>query len=237
MNPTILLPDYPRTQHLPCKPNAIKSDLVASDRDAQVIFESPYTYIEEKVDGSHCAMCYYDEHPIIRNRSNILKKGHLKRTPAKMQFSSVFNWFYENKDKFEKLNSVMGSPISVYGEWMFALHGIRYDLLPTYFIAYDLYDWKKHYFLDSGFSRRVLSDAGFETPQLVHQGIVLSWEFLEKLCHEPSPYSSTDRREGLYVKVSDGEKVVSRFKMVREDFVQGCNWDDKKVNRNGLRKL
>jgi len=234
MNHKIILPDYPRTQHLPYKPNAVRDDLVASDKDVEVLFNSPHIYWEEKVDGSSCGMCLYEDHPLIRNRNHILNKGFLKRTPAKMQFSSVWNFFYNNKDKFEKLNKEMGFPAAVYGEWMYALHGIRYDLLPAYFIAYDLYDWQRGYFVDPGFGRRMLEQVGFNVPPLLHKGSLDNWEQLDKFSYEKSPFSSVDQREGVYVKVSDGEKIVSRFKLVREDFIQGCRWDKNKITRNRL---
>ena len=117
MNPTKLLPDYPRTQHLHYKPNAQRLDSIASEKECAVIFENENTFVEEKVDGANCGICYYENNPIIRNRSNILQKGksgHL-RTPAKIQFAPLWNWFYENSHKFVMLNDLCGFEASIYG--------------------------------------------------------------------------------------------------------------------------
>jgi atypical dual specificity phosphatase len=230
-----MMPDYPRTLHLPYNPNAQRDDLIADEKDVQDIFVSEHTYIEEKIDGANCAMMLLsedgEENPVIRNRSHILVKGFMKATPAKYQFSSIWNWFYDNKHKFEAINDLFGMCVGVYGEWLYALHGIRYDKLPNLFMAFDIYDHEKGYYLDTGLSRDLLHQAGFDVVPLLHKGPVESYEQLEAFCQEPSPFAS-ERREGVYVKVTDGEKVIKRFKMVRKDFIQGCHWSDRAITRN-----
>ena len=236
MNPLKLLPEYPRTKHLCYKPNAQRLDLIADKKECAIIFTNE-TFVEEKVDGANCGICFFEENPVIRNRSNILNKsksGHL-RTPAKLQFAPLWNWFYENRDKFEKLRDLCGYEPSVYGEWLYALHGIEYDVLPGYFMAYDLYDWEKNYFVKTGLARKLLGDAGFQLTPLLYNGVVPSYEYLEKFMDQKSEFSTLDRREGLYIKICDDEKVVARFKWVRHDFIQGCRWDERKITKNRLK--
>jgi atypical dual specificity phosphatase len=237
MNYLKLLPEYPRTRHLPYKPNAQRLDLIASEEEAKVIFENENTFVEDKMDGANCGICFFENNPVIRNRSNILSKaksGHL-RTPAKIQFAPLWNFCYENREKFDKLNNLAGFDVSVYGEWLYALHGIRYNVLPTYFMAFDLYDWEKGYFIETGSARRLLDEAGFRVVPLLYKGKVESYEFLEKFMGEKSEFSDLDKREGIYVKVSDQEKVISRFKWVRHDFIQGCRWDARQITKNKLK--
>ncbi len=234
------LPDYPRTLHLPHKANAQRDDLIAPEADVKEIFTNPNTYVEEKIDGANCGMMLVAERrdnviPIIRNRNHILTKGYNKGTPAKAQFSSVWNWFYDNQYKFEALNDLMGMYAGVYGEWMYALHGVKYDKLPALFVPFDVYDYVQGEFIDTGLGRDLLQQAGFEIVPLLHKGPIKDYEQLESLCQEPSPFAS-EKREGCYVKVTDGKKIVKRFKMVRHDFIQGCHWSDKSITRNGLRK-
>ena len=236
MNPTKLLPEYPRTRHLCYKPNAQRLDLIADAKECEVILSNENTTIEEKVDGANCGISFYEDNPIIRNRSNILQKGksgHL-RTPAKLQFAPIWNWFYENREKFEKLRDLCGYEPSIYGEWLYALHGIEYDALPGYFMAYDLYDWEKNYFVQTKQARQLLTDAGFIITPLLHSGKVPSYAFLEKFMEEKSLFSTTDKREGLYIKVCDDNQVTHRFKWVRHDFIQGCRWDERKLTKNRL---
>ena len=228
-----ILPQYPRTYHLPYKPNTQRGDLLADDKDTLVIFQSENTYVEEKIDGANCGMALYEGNPIIRNHNHILKKGFDKATPAKKQFSSVWNWFYKNKDKFQKLNEIAGE-VSVYGEWMVAVHGMQYDYIPEWFMPYDLYDYRVEKFLDPEKAREFLHSAGFTTVPIVARSPILGYEDLEKLCHEKSVFSTNQPREGIYVKISDGKHITHRFKMVREGFIQGGLWSNKAITKNKL---
>lgn len=240
-----ILPDFPRTPHVPYKAvfgaNLSSDDSIASDLGASVVFTGKIhdltdlsIFIEEKLDGANCGMCLYEGHPVIRNRSHILNKGYVKDTPAKIQFRPAWGWFYDNKNKFEKLNEAAGFEVGVYGEWVYALHGIRYDKLPDWFIAYDLFDWFPLKFMATDKARELLIGAGFSVPPLLHTGKVESWEQLESLCNEQSAFSTIDQREGVYIKISAGKHLVDRYKMVRADYVQGSRWDLRSITKNKL---
>ena len=232
MNP--LLPDYPRTRHIPWKANAKRDDLIASEKECQIIFKSDNVFIEEKVDGSQTGITIVDNQPVIRNRNHILNKAFQGKTAAKMQFSSIWGWFYKNQQLFRDLMELTG-PVSVYGEWMWARHGLEYDQLPDYFIPYDLFDHEKRVYLATDYTRDKLIQAGFATVPLLHQGKVESWEQLEKLTNEPSPFTTLAPREGIYLKITDGKQIVQRFKMVRQNFIQGEHWSKKQLVRNRLK--
>ncbi len=233
-NPQLLLPEFPRTLHLPYKPNTQHGDLVANEAD--VIFRSPHVYVEEKIDGASAGMALIDEHPIIRNRNHILKKGFVKETPAKKQFTSIWGWFYENKKLFEFLDVITsGRGVTVYGEWMWAQHGLYYDQLPSWFIAYDLFCHDLGEFVETHVARTCLQKAGFAVPPLLHSGPVKSYEQLEELSLQPSPFTTQGPREGVYIKISDGTLVTHRFKMVRQGFVQGGLWSEMQLQKNKLR--
>ncbi len=238
MNFHKLLPDYPRTHHLFYNPNAQRADLICTEQECQIIFECDETYLEEKIDGAQLGICYFEGNPIIRNRNNFLQKGksgHL-RTSAKLQFAPVWNFFYENIEKFQRLNELAGYEVSVYGEWLVALHSCSYNNLPSYFIAYDLYDWENSQFMNTGLARDLLTQTGFELPPLLHKGKVNSWSIFDKLCKELSVFSTTDIREGIYVKVCNEKYLTHRFKIVRQGFIQGGRWDDKKITKNLLKQ-
>lgn len=228
----IMLPQYPRTNHIPWKPNMADDDYAADQKECNVLFTSEFVCIEEKVDGSSCGMTYADNEPIIRNRTHILRKGFVKDTPAKKQFTSSWNWFYDNIHLFKKLKEV--GPLSVYGDWCFAQHGLEYDSLPSWFVTYDLYNYEVGKYMDSRKSKVILKDIGFTVVPEVHNGPIDCWEQLEELANLPSKFTTLGHQEGIYVKVSDGEWITHRFKMIREGFVQGALWNKKKLNKNTL---
>lgn len=229
-----ILPEFPKIPHVPFKPNLQEGDVVSPDEDSKIILESE-VYIEEKLDGANCAMILYDDHPIIRNRSNILNKGYVKNTPAKVQFKSVWNWFYENKTKFEKLNELFGGPIAVYGEWLYALHGIKYDLLPDVFIAYEIYNYEKYSFLDPVLSRELLEKAGFFVTPLLYKGLLDSFTLLEDMCSDNSYFSSTDQIEGVCIKIAKNGYIERRYKFIRPNYVQGYRWSFDRVQKQMLK--
>lgn len=233
-----LLPDYPRIQHLPHKPNTTRDDLVATDLEAIAIFtrgvgNQTSIFVEEKLDGASLGVKWSDEGPVIRNRSHILRKGYRKETSAKMQFASTWTYFYDKEQNFLKLRNLChGQDVSIYGEWLLAQHGVIYDKLPTTFVAYELYDSTEKKWLATGLSRKLLEEAGFYITPLLHTGVVKNYEQLETLINQASPFSSTEQREGVCVKVCDETQVLARFKKVRSDFVRGKYWHDKVITKN-----
>ncbi len=226
-----ILPDYPRTHHVPWKPNTARDDLVVTQDEFEIVFKSDRVSVEEKIDGAQCGMALYEGYPVIRNSNHILSKGYVKETPAKKQFASVFNWFYKHKDRFEILNNLAG-PVGVYGEWMIAQHGMEYDKLPDWFMAFDLYDYEARQFVCTEKAREVLVESGFSVVPQLYYGRVESFEQLERLANEPSSFTTKGPREGVYVKVSDEWWVTDRFKMVRQGFKQGGLWDKKQLKKN-----
>jgi hypothetical protein len=215
-----ILPDYPRTCHLPWNPNATRDDLIASEEECRIIFESDRVQVTEKVDGANCGIA---KGPIIRNRNHILSKGYAARTAAKKQFAPIWNWYYENAHLFDNLEGLAPNT-SVFGEWLLACHSVEYDRLSSFFMAYDLYDYASKQFVDPFEARYILVTAGFTVVPELHRGKVESHKQLEAMIRQPSQFSSTDMREGVYVKVGDGRWVTHRFKMVRQGFITGSHF-------------
>lgn len=228
-----ILPDYPRTRHLPYQPNASRNDLIATEKEAKIIFESPNVYVEEKIDGANLGVTWVDDGPIIRNRSHILRKGYRKETAAKMQFASTWSWMYDRRELFENLKTLAGE-VSVFGEWMYAQHSIHYDRLPACFVAFDLFSHDDKDYIDTGKARGYLESSGFQTTPLLHHGPVKSYKTLAELLEGTSKFSTTTQREGVYIKVSDGARVTHRFKMVRKDFIAGEHWSGHSITRNQI---
>ena len=232
MKPALLhlLPAYPRTINLPWKPNIDDGDIIATSEEARVIFTAPHVVVEEKIDGASVGAALIEDNALIRNRDHILRKGYHKKTAAKMQFASIWNWFYDHIELFKKINS--HGPYSVYAEWCLAAHGIYYDQLKSLFNAFAIYDQCAGEFIDPEVGRKMLSEAGFVVPPLIHVGRIESYEQLEAWTREPSAFASNSLREGIYLKIGDGQWTTHRFKMVRADYVRGALWDSMEITKN-----
>jgi len=227
-----ILPAFPRTLHL--NTNDMSSDdILATSVDIQLISNASLnTFVEEKIDGANCGMALVDGYPIIRNRDHILRKGYVKNTKAKKQFASIWTWFYDHMHCFERLKTIAGDRVSVYGEWMYAMHTVYYDQLPDIFIAFDLYDYKHNEFMESNMARYYLYQAGFSLPPLLESNMDGVKIDLDKLINKKSEYSSKDLHEGLYVKVCDEERIVKRFKLIRPGLTRPDNWLNTPLVRN-----
>lgn len=219
-----MLPEYPSLRHLPWKPNS-KGDKIATDDEAAVIFSGAMVCVQEKIDGANCGMGFLEGHPVVRTRTKILRKGQELKNPSQKQFAAAWNWMHDRKDRFDKLDEA--GPYAVFGEWMVQQHGMVYDKLPEWFVAYDLFDYEKEHFVDPGKADKILRDCGFETIPITFYGQSLSikpltYAHLEEWANLPSWFAVDAKREGIVVKVSDGEWTTDRFKMVRQGFDQGC---------------
>jgi hypothetical protein len=223
-----VLPEYPATRHLPWKPNN-KGDKLATLQEAAVIFDGERTCVQEKIDGANCGMAYLNGHPVVRNRTKILRKGQEMKNPSQAQFASSWNWMHQNKSMFDVLDE--HGPYSVYGEWMIQQHGMEYDALPEWFIAFDVYDWEKDHYIDPKKADNILRACGFSVIPTLLYGKLDSYETLEELANGPSIFTLGAKREGIIVKVSNGESITTKFKMVRQGFEQGCLLGDE-IKRN-----
>lgn len=236
-----IVPKFLRTKHLPFYPNARRDDLIASEEEVLEAFNSNFTItIEEKVDGANCGITFNRQtgEPVIRNRNHILSKGYSrKNTPAKNQFAPIWTWWYSNEYKIKELAKLLGFIPTIYGEWLYARHSVSYDLLPDYFVAFDIYRPEDSTFLAPQIYRSALKEVGFSiVPLIFNSNSGIKTERLIEFREEISSFSSTARREGLYLKVSDEDKVVGRFKMVRPDFITDDNWNKKELIKNKLIK-
>lgn len=229
-----LLPDFGRIKHLPHKPNTDRDDLVATVEEALAIFGQRAVLVEEKVDGSQVAVNYSGDVPLVRNKNHVLVKGYgRKNTPAKAQYAPLWNWAYERQREFAELDSLVGERVSVYGEWIYAEHTLRYDLAPADFIAYEVYLADRRVFMHPTVARVALEKCGFFLPEyLSWWPELLSYEKLEALTLQPSRWSTRDKREGVMVKVYDDvADTVTRFKMRRADFKPREDFNDTPLRR------
>jgi atypical dual specificity phosphatase len=214
-----LAPEYPRIPHLDKKISNMTHDDIQLDGKIQF----PITgWFQEKLDGANMGVSWTSG-PVIRNRNNILKKGYIKKeTPAKLQFRSSWNWLHAHNKDIQKLSKSLMTPVTVYGEWLYAKHSIYYDRLPDLFIAYDIYipeddEWLSPDKFESEMSQ---TDIRFIKPTKMTFNDISDVVRVSEL---PSDYRN-GIREGIVIKLSDGRKVTQSFKIVnkffdrREDF-------------------
>ncbi|MBS1722689.1 MAG: RNA ligase family protein [Armatimonadetes bacterium] len=231
----LLLPEFPRTMHLPIEPNAHSDDKVASVGELRALLKEPLA-VQEKLCGANCGVALFEGQPIVRNRNHILNKAYPKRnTPAKEQFSSIWTWLYEHVDNLARLNKLADDTVGVYGEWLFAENVISYDRLPDWFVAYDVYVPHTSKFMPPDQATDLLQEAGFSVVPILATG-VFTPEALLELRDGPSEFSTTSPREGIFIKAAQANWDAMRYKMVAPWFKTDEDWNKKALVKNKLAK-
>ncbi len=226
------LPIYPRTSHLECS-NIHSSDVWVSDYYVAAALKQAKTIdISEKLDGSNVRV-YFDgyEDLIIGNRTKVLNKSYQKKeTPAKLQFRPLWGWCYEHRLNFRALVEELKSVAVVFGEWMYAVHSIEYTELPDLFLAFDI--WMNGEFLDPVRARSVLTECGFHMPPRLEVPLDITVPELYSFNTEAHMFGG--KREGIYIKLGDGQKLIDRFKIVRHDFTPRTDFNECEILKNGI---
>lgn len=219
-----LAPEYPRIPHLDKR----ISNMTHDDIQVESKIKFPFTgWVQEKLDGANMGVSWTSG-PVIRNRNNILKKGYIKKeTPAKLQFRSSWNWIHEHNKDIQNLSKSLMTPVTVYGEWLYAKHSIYYDRLPDLFIAYDIYIPEDDEWLspDKFESEMKQTNIRYIKPTKMTFNDISDVVRVSEL---PSEYRN-GIREGIVIKISDERKVTESFKIVNKFFERREDFNDELI--------
>lgn len=197
-----------------------------------------YLVIEEKVDGANSGVSFDSEgRLLLQSRGHYLTGGGREK-----HFNLLKSWASAHQ---KALWEVLRDRYVMYGEWVYAKHTVFYDLLPHYFLEFDILDTKTGHFLSTERRRALLAGLPIVSVPVLREGEVEHlkeltslvgpslyksprWkERLSSLCEELSlqnerVWRETDtsgEMEGLYIKVEEEGRVVERYKYIRASFL------------------
>lgn len=228
---------YPRTPHIQ------GSRLQPGDEDLRqrpfADIAGKHVVLEEKIDGANTAISFTSDGELrLQSRGHFLTGGYRER-----HYNLLKQWGAVHKDR---LHAILGNRYVMYGEWMYAKHTIYYDLLPHYFMEFDVLDRETGKFLDTPSRHELLQTLPICSVPVLSSGTsrnmdeILSFlgdshyitenhiEHLredaqrlgldaDRVCRETD---STRTMEGIYIKVEENGEVVDRMKYVRATFLQ-----------------
>lgn len=232
------MPVFPSTPHLDIQPNKSLGDTIIEVPE----WNHRNILITEKIDGANMRIAIIDDIPYIGNRTHILNKAYkINDRPAQQQFKSVWSWLYDKKnyiiENIRKIESLLNTNVTIYGEWVVAKHTISYDFLPDRFIAYDIYDSREEKFLDPPKAYEMLFKGGFTTPQVLLKNEYVDDNILKGLRDRKSSYIKREENnlaEGIYISTGDGRIATGRYKMVTEGFKSNDNWNSQPLKKNTI---
>ncbi len=228
---------YPRTPHLQ------GSRLQPGDED---LSQRPFSDIagrhivlEEKIDGANSAISFTDSGELrLQSRGHFLTGGNREK-----HYDLLKQWAAVHRDR---LYDVLGDRYIMYGEWMYAKHSIYYDMLPDYFMEFDILDRDTDTFLDTPSRHALIRDLPVSSCPVLASGIFDSIGGILAYLGD-SAYISSDHighlredaarlgldvdrvvretdaartMEGIYIKVEENGRVTDRMKYVRASFLQ-----------------
>lgn len=218
---------FPRTAHAWNLGAATRDDKIASHSDlAQIVGSGREVIVEEKIDGANVGISISrDGLLVVQNRSHYITHEYHP------QFFPLKKWLA--KHTAELWDILEPGRHILFGEWMYATHSVKYNRLPDWFIAYDLYDRQSKTFLSRSRIESALSNTSIPIVPVVYQGAIENIDQLKALVNGPSFFGDM-RREGIVIRLcseqqSDSnvdeavmmETLAIRMKLVRTDFMPG----------------
>jgi hypothetical protein len=214
---------YPRTQHL---------------KDFTEGLEGKFVVVEEKMDGSQVGISFdLNEKPLFQSRGRFLE-GNYER-----QFDLLKQWVNVHHNDLFK---ILGQRYIMFGEWMLMKHTIFYDMLPNYFLEFDVFDKETNSYISTLERHSMFMGTVVTSVAVLWNGIVddtndietlignslfksAEWKsnFVDELKQArfvdiDRAFRNTDNTnlmEGLYIKIEHNNNVQNRLKFIRPDFI------------------
>jgi len=209
---------YFRTHHLPFSPGGTSDDRRL--RSVDHLLNIPVV-VSDKLDGSNLMMSRH--HVFARSHAGAPK--HPSFDMAKQVHATIAHLIPEG--------------LSVFGEWVFAVHSITYSALPGYFCIFGVRDDATGVWWSWEEVKMMAIELGMPTVPVLFEGIFPSEKALEaevlRLAALPSQCGG--EREGVVVRIASDftDPQISIAKHVRAGHVQtDQHWSHNEVVRNGL---
>ena len=181
--------------------------------------------VEEKLDGANLGWSL-DADGSLRAQN----RGQYLTHPHAGQFARLPAW---DAIHGQALREALTPGLILFGEWCAARHSLEYDLLPDWFLAFDVYDRAEGCFWSTERRNELAARIGVQTvPQVLlgHTDVAT----LERILAEwPSRYRSGPM-EGVVVRREDADHGLARAKLVRADFTQAIegHWRNRAIEWN-----
>jgi ATP-dependent RNA circularization protein (DNA/RNA ligase family) len=216
---------FPSTPHLKVISSFIVRDDKVLSEEEKHKFLSYELIIEEKIDGANLGISF-------NNSGNVLlqNRGSYLQEPYNGQWKELYSWIMRKEDK---LIDVLEDRYILFGEWCYARHSVLYDLLPDWFLGFDIYDKNTERFLSCKRRDIYLQELNIYSVPFLEKGFFTERELVSMM--SVSAYGNTPS-EGLYIRIDNDDWNISRAKLVRPDFLQSIDshWSGKVLVKNKL---
>ncbi len=201
---------YPRTDHV--QGSVVVDDDGSKDVPKDWLSGKYLVVIQEKVDGTNVGVHFEEPWvPVPQKRSGLILQGEHE------QYVRFRDFCFEN---VEALWNALSTRYVLFGEWLLVQHGVVYDQLSSFFIAFDALDKTDGSFLSTKAMAELLKDSGIEMVPVLATEWNGSTKQLEELVQK-SRFSTKETCEGVYIRFETDPRCHERLKYRRKTFTAG----------------
>ncbi|UGT64003.1 RNA ligase family protein [Nocardia asteroides] len=215
---------FPSTPYLVTPQGVDVRDDKALEENEQTAFLAGPLHVEEKVDGQNLGISVGTDGLRFQTRGSYVHLGG-------RHFRGLSTWIEPRR---HRLTEALGDDLILFGEWCAVMHSVRYDLLPDWFLVFDVYDTTTRRFWDPDMRNALAEDIGLHTVPFLGCGHFTLGE-LARLIRQSQV--GHEQMEGVVARASTSDERQRRAKLVRPDFVQSIekHWMTKPHTMNRLR--
>lgn len=219
---------FPSTPHLALLGDvAVRDDKVMSksERDEFLRHE---IIIEEKVDGANLGVSF-DSSGNIRFQN----RGSYLYPPYSGQWKKLPSWC---QSRIDSLFEGLADRYILFGEWCYAQHSVKYNQLPDWFLAFDIFDKIEGKFFSCFRRDNLFYSLGVFQVPVIQRG---RFSFTEITGFLSQSKLSDNPAEGLYLRYDKGDWLEQRAKLVRPAFIQSIeqHWSRSNIQANQLKPV
>lgn len=218
---------FPHTPHIAWLGDGIpRDDKVLATSEAEELLAHTVV-IEEKVDGANLGFSVGGD-GVVRAQN----RGQYLLRPFAGQFARLNEWLAIHE---EALFDALGESLMLFGEWVAAVHSLKYHGLPDYFLVFDVYDRKENRFWSTVRRNALASKLGLHSIHALGVGRYSLGNLKQMIIATPSVYCEGGC-EGVYLRHEDEDWLIGRAKLVHPEFVQsiGEHWRSRSLSWNSL---
>ncbi len=219
---------FPHTPHIKWLGSGEpRGDKILSELDVKEFLTQKLT-VEEKIDGANVGFSV-----AANGKIQVQNRGTLIQRDAGGQFKHFWRWVNRHE---QDMIGLLGDNLILFGEWCYAVHSLKYNSLPDWFIGFDIYDRKVCRFYSMPRRNEIFSLLEITPVHTIGIGHYSMNELIQCL-NLPSHYGAK-QIEGIYLRQDEQGWLTRRAKLVRRDFIQTIeqHWSKKSVIPNSISK-
>ncbi|HQP24973.1 MAG TPA: RNA ligase family protein [Smithellaceae bacterium] len=216
---------FPTTPHLTILGDIqIRDDKVMTESERNEFIQHEII-VEEKVDGANLGISFD-----IEGNVRVQNRGAYLQLQGGGQWKKLKDWL---APRTETLFEQLTDRYILFGEWCYAQHSIFYNLLPDWFLGFDVYERSTTRFYSCMARDKIFQKLGISQVPKIGCGR-FSFPELKRLLSKSR--FGDDPAEGLYLRLDKGDYLVQRAKLVRPAFIQTVeqHWSRSGIKPNRL---